>query len=57
MVAKTEKFKSVIIQILQLRYPPSGNVWVILLKFIMATTNQLLNICDHKNFNLIYGGV
>ena len=39
--AKTEKFKSVIIQIIQSHYPPSGNVHMILLKFKMATTNQL----------------
>ena len=38
---KTEKFKSVIIYIVQSHYPPSGNVHVILLKFKMATTNQL----------------
>ena len=39
--AKTEKLKSVIIHIVQSSYPPSGNVHVILLKFKMATTNQL----------------
>ena len=39
--AKTEKLKSVINHIVQSHYPPSGNVHVILLKFIMATTNRL----------------
>ena len=39
--AKTEKLKSVIIHIVQSHYPPSGNVHVILLKFKLATTNQL----------------
>ena len=39
--AKTEKLKSIIIHIVQSHYPPSGNVHVILLKFKMATTNQL----------------
>ena len=39
--AKAEKFKWVIIHIVQSHYPPSGNVHVILLKFKMATTNQL----------------
>ena len=39
--AKTEKFKSVIIHIVQSHYLPSGNVHVILLKFKMATTNRL----------------
>ena len=44
--------KSKIIHILQSNYPPPGNVQVILLKFKMAT--DFLNICDRKNFNLIY---
>ena len=39
--AKTHKLKSEIIQILQLHYPPFGNVQVILLKFKMATTSRL----------------
>ena len=39
--AQTKKLKSVIIHIVQSHYPPSGNVHVILLKFKMATTNQL----------------
>ena len=39
--AKTKKLKSVIIHIVQSRYPPSGNVYLILLKFKMATTNRL----------------
>ena len=38
--AKTETLKSVIIHIEQSHYPPSGNVHVILLKLIMATTNR-----------------
>ena len=41
MGAKTEKLKSVIIHIVQLHYSPFGNVYVILLKFKMATTNRL----------------
>ena len=32
----------VIIHIAQSHYPPFGNVYVILLKFKMATTNRLL---------------
>ena len=47
--AKTEKLKSVIIHIVQSHYPPSGNVHVILLKFKMATTNQLFS--PPFNFN------
>ena len=39
--AKTEKMKSVIIHTVLSHYPPSVNVHVILLKFKMATTNQL----------------
>ena len=38
---KLHILKSVIIHIVQSHYPPSGNVHVILLKFKMATTNQL----------------
>ena len=40
--AKTKKMKSVIIHIVQSHYPPSGNVYVILLKLKMATTNRFL---------------
>ena len=38
---KTEKFKSVIIHIVQSHYTPSRNVHVSLLTFKMATTNRL----------------
>ena len=38
---KLHILKSVIIHIVQSHHPPSGNVHVILLKFKMATTNQL----------------
>ena len=37
-----QKLKSEIRQILQLHYPPYGNVQVILLKFRMATTSRRL---------------
>ena len=53
---KNEKLMSVISHIVQSHYPQSGNVHVILLKFKMANTNRLLNICDRKKSNLIYGG-
>ena len=43
-----KKLMAVIIHILQSPYSPSGNVQVILLKFKIATTSQLLNICDRK---------
>ena len=56
MGAKTEKLKSVKIHIVQSHYSPPGNVHVILLKFKMATTNQLFKYYDRKKSNLIYGG-
>ena len=54
VVARTQKLKSEIIHILQSHYPSSGNMQVILLKFLMATTSRFFKYLWPQK--LIYGG-